>query len=245
MSRAEYWQVLLLMDIKTQKKLLLSALFMLFFVVNVHGKTQRSRPLEGTSGLELKRIKFGCKLKFQNAGIFFIDTRSKKIKDKGKQISRPSFDLFGEYLPDSALGIRLSLGYSGQGGEEKVLLQRDHSLRIYLNYIMLSAILRCYPGSSRQFCLFGGYWGSWLTSAKCQNFVDGQEKGDAVDFLSGPIKRTDHGVLFGLDYELDLGVVVGVYYNLARQRFDDESRSIGYSNYSLGYTLGYNFAKLL
>ncbi|MCU0318372.1 MAG: hypothetical protein MUC61_03510 [Amoebophilaceae bacterium] len=234
---------------RKQKKLLISALFMLFFFVNVHGKTQRSRLFGGIWRLELERIKLGCKFKYQDAGILLLNLE-KQEAISSKLLSRPSFDLFGEYLPDDALGVQLSLGYSGHGGELPGMRHDCDGFRISLEYIMLSAVLRYYPGSSRQLCVFAGYWGSWLAYAEGQHVVDGQEKREAVNLLRLRnaswlrCKKTDRGVLFGLDYELDFGVIAGCYYNLGRERFN-ESGPLAFFNYSLGFTLGYNFAKLL
>ena len=235
-----------LTHMKTRKKLLLGTLFMLFFVVNVYGETQRSVPHEGTLGLE--GIKFGCKLKYQHAALLCLDAKNNK-ESLPEVLFRPSFDLFGEYLLSNVVGVQLSLGYSGQGGETKKDNGGGDPSEIYLNYMMLSAVVRCYPGSSRQFCFFVGYWAGRLASAKSRVLVDGQKKGRESNLLLGSstdelrCRRTNQGVLLGVDYEFNPGVVLGFYYNLGGTAFNQSQRT-KLLNLSCGVDIGYNFAKL-
>lgn len=225
--------------------LLSSTVLTLLFFTSAYGKKQEYRHSKPTQ--DTGQMKFGITPKLNIATISADDESMQKTIG---HVVMPSFDLFGEYALNDTVGVQLSLGYSGQGsavggkgGADKIKMD------IYLHYIMLSAMPRFYPGSDRQFCLFVGPRISWLASAKRQRFVNGKKVGKEIDFLGDKVleknkpKRVDWGVLFGLDYESDAGIILGVDWNIGITNIlKDESNKL--RTFSTGLTLGYNFAKL-
>jgi hypothetical protein len=118
------------MDMK--KKLLLSTLFSLFFIANVHGDAQRVRDPESTSGLE--KIKFGVHSALVSKGGVFV-----------------------EYQVHEALGLRTGCRFF----ENLYLLNSlqessDRSAIVSPSYLSVPLITRWYPGTGRQFCMFVG-----------------------------------------------------------------------------------------
>jgi Outer membrane protein beta-barrel domain len=226
------------------RKLLLHGMLLASLcATNVYGATRaygRSRSTQDTG-----QIKFGTKGKLNFASVV-SDAPLKRCES----LMRYSFDLFGEYALNNKVGLQLSLGYSGQGtGEKASLALKSPKIETYLHYIMLSAVPRFYQGSDRQYCLFIGPSVSWLASARGQVFEGRTKAGEEIDLLGdemseeGKPKRINWGILFGLDYELDAGIIAGIDWHVGLTRlFEDEYVST--RTYSLGFTLGYNFAKL-
>lgn len=207
----------------------------LLFAANVYGSI-----IDGAS--DPQEVKFGLKLKLQGSDMIY------QGKDEGDTpLFRPSLDLFGEYELNDAVGLRLALGYSGQGNKTQVSGPKD-KVAVYLNYVMLSAIPRFYLGSARQFSLFIGPRVGWLTSAKAQRFVSEKKQGPEVDSLKkgAPFKRINWGVIWGADYEFESGFILGTEGNLGLTSLfkggEPEDRELIFSG---GVTLGYNFAKLI
>jgi len=115
---------------------------------------------------------------------------------------------------------------------------------------MLTAIPRFYMDESRQFCFFIGPRLNWLVSAKYQIYENGEKRGDEIDFLDEKMpeeqkfKRINFGMLLGIDYELDNGILLGSESNIGFMSItkSDDTSTVPIST---GFTLGYNFAKLL
>jgi Outer membrane protein beta-barrel domain len=211
---------------------------------NVYGATGSYEPSSNTQ--DTRQIKFGTKCKLHSASFVSDEPQHAQFQF----ITRYSFDLFGEYAFNTVVGLQLSLGYSGQGMKKtSSLARKSPKIETYFHYIMLSAIPRFYQGSDQQFCLFIGPRVSWLASARVQLFEGRTKVGGEVDVLGDKVpeehkpKRVDWGILCGLDYESDAGIIVGLDCNIGiTNLFEDESTLIRIM--SLGVTLGYNFAKL-
>ena len=177
-------------------------------------------------------LKFGVKAG-SNAAVLM---RRGLLNDQN--LWRTRFDLYGEYRLNNALGVQLSLLYLGQG--EKLYIGTGN----YLDYLLCSPSLRWYPGSDRQFCLFIGPQLSYLIAAR----EDSSSPNISKNLLQGPDgaqrRRVDAGLLFGLDYEFDIHLLLGLSWNVG---FINLARNLNppATNISSSLHLGYNFAPLL
>jgi len=233
----------LIKSLTTMKKILLSTVFALLFVANVHGKPPAYGGMTDTNTTSETK-KFGVKFKPHFSRFIWKNDVAKNI------LLRPSFDVFGEYSLSDGVGLQLSLGYSGQGqGMEIGELDGEKiELREFFNYVMLSVMPRFYPGSDRQFCFFIGPRVGWLASAKALVLIDGKKKEEGNLLGEGQelFKRFDGGILLGLDYEFDAGILLGGDCNIGiTNLLKKESENNSVRTFSGGITLGYNFAKLL
>lgn len=230
-------------EIHSYEKLLLYGMLLASLLsTNVYGATEA--PEHSRSTQDTEQMKLGIKFKLHTAS--FLADELEYIRCES--ITRYSFDVFREYALNKAVGLQLSLGYSGQGVKFPEVWPRKRSEH-YLHYVMLSVVPRFYQGSERQLCLFIGSRVSWLASARAQLFGGRTNLGEEVDLLGDKVpeamkyKRVDWGVLFGLDYEFDAGLILGFDCNVGITNiFEDESKN--FSNVSAGCTLGYNFTKL-
>ncbi len=169
----------------------------------------------------------------------------------------PSFDVFGDYVFDSVLGVRVALGYSGQGlvyrdgnrlvsnqglrGQEMLITRRLH-------YVTLGVIPQIYIDSVKQFCFCAGLKAGWLSSAKDRYYVGGSMDRE-VTLLGGEdsdLKRINWVFLGGFNYEAEYGLIIGFEANWG---LNNILRGGDRDNYvktiSGGFNVGYNFAKLL
>jgi len=230
------------------KKILLSTVFALLFVANVHANPPAYGRMTGTNTTSETK-KFG--VKFEPHSSYLISKNDENsIKNN---LGRLSFDVFGEYSLSDRVGLQLSLGYSGQGAALKVKLGRIRfENKTLLNGVMLSVMSRFYPGIDRQFCFFIGPRFIWWTSGKMLGFVDGKKSpllvdGKEVEELDmlRVYKRVDAGIILGLDYEFDAGILLGLNSNVGIKNLEKEDLGdYGCKTFSAGIILGYNFAKL-
>lgn len=188
-------------------------------------------------------LKFGAKLKVH--GMNFL-TKS-QTNDMFLVRPIPSWGFFGEYGIIDIIGLQASLEYSAQGNKlyhnrdnrEKKSLE-DKNLNI--NYCMLTMICRFYLEEERKLCIFIGPRLSYLISANEVNYCNGEKtesKGKKT------LRRFDWGMLLGLDYELENGILFGFDTNLGLSEITKKESSHSERTFSFGFTGGYNFAKLL
>lgn len=232
------------------KKLLSITYVLLLSVATVH-----ATPTEKHND-----VKFGAKLRPHYTGMVF-KTETAPAYDIELTLFRPSLCLYGEYAFSDTIGVQLSLEYSWQGWERKKLHDTneyntnelfDGSWVTYLQYIMLTAVPRVYMNENRQFCLFIGPWLGWLVTANTQYYLaNGEKSGKAQDHLRKDIpkvsqfKRVNAGIMLGIDYEFDNGILLGSENNIGLSRIWKSKDSSVVYTCSTGFTLGYNFAKLL
>ncbi len=169
----------------------------------------------------------------------------------------PSFDVFGDYVFDSVLGVRVALGYSGQGlvyrdanslasnqglqGQERLITRRLH-------YVTLGVIPQIYIDSAKQFCFCAGLKAGWLSSAKDRRYVGGNMDRE-VNLLGGEdsvLKRINWVFLGGFNYEAEYGLIIGFEANWGLNNILKIGNRDNYvKTVSGGFNVGYNFAKLL
>ena len=199
--------------------------------------TAHARPARNRRGARNKHIhvpiKFGAKVGY--CGAFLHSRTLRNIEDH--ILLRPRFDLYGEYELNDTLGVQLSLMYLGQG-------VKDPYAKLYLDYILCSPSLRWYPGSDRQLCLFLGPQLSYLMSAKEVQSSSNNSINLLQDSDSEQRRRIDAGLLFGLDYEFDIKLLLGVSWNVGFISIVKNS-NLSLTNFSGSWYLGYNFAPLL
>lgn len=177
-------------------------------------------------------VKFGAKLGVNNS--LLNDVSRNDMQDR--LLLRSRFDLYGEYKLNNTLGAQLSLMYLGQG-------QKEAQSRTYLDYILLAPSLRWYPGSGRQFCLFIGPQISYLINA-----TEVEPPAAPQNLLQGPgsdnRRKVDAGLLFGLDYEFDINLILGLSWNVGFMSVTRGSNPPS-TNLSTSLYLGYNFGPLV
>ena len=240
---------------------LLSALLIVSFAANSHGKSSHYG-----KGHNLEKVKFGVrgglnivgwetnKAFRESLGGVYMDLRSGVY-----------CNLYGEYGLTDAFGVQLALMYTEKGSKFRFNNVRlyhldDHmverALRFDFDYISLSPSLRMYTGKDRQFCIFLGCSFAVLVRAKAQVWEDDEAIGDSTDFLSKKIpeegrpKRFDMGIIYGLDYEFDTGILLGFSVDsgftqiFKRLKSVKESQQPKVENRTVQLWIGYNFAKL-
>lgn len=242
---------------KTQKRVVLGALFALLFVTNVHGASE-GYDYEGGSKLSDK-MKFGV-------GFGVGVGKSSAIFEDLIHTLGVHTDFFGEYKINNRIGVRLSL----QPALLSVFEQEGKCIEEQTHW-KIAPTLRVYMGKNKKFCLFLGPQVGYLSQAQLRMKKHDNKKERIVDYFSEEdlkaiklegykVNRWAWGLKFGCDYESKKGLIIGGLLNVElpignRNTFKKESNS-GSSSSSksldvlwLGgqqvFYLGYNFAKLL
>lgn len=222
------------------KKLLSATLLVILSATTVYGQPDTKK----------NNLKFGVKAKPHFAYLCFHNMVGHRAFFPST--FKFSAGLFGEHTFSDMLGGQIALEYSGKGTKDP---EAENSYCIIsLDYIMLAVMPRFYMGEDRRFCLFIGPQISWLTAAKGQKYkASGEKDGDIIDYLKEKHKelcgkKIVFGMLLGLDYEFDNGILLGYEQNIGLTGINKSESEKGVSQkiytYSAGVTLGYNFAKL-
>lgn len=186
-------------------------------------------------------LKFGGKLKVH--GMNFLTVSQKNDMFLVRPI--PSWGFFGEYGISDIIGLQASLEYSAQGNKlyhNRANREKKHfeDKNVNINYCMLTMICRFYLEEERKFCVFIGPRLSYLVSANAITFHDGKK----TELKGPPFKRFDWGMLLGLDYEFDNGILFGFDTNIGFSEIAKKKTRHRERTFSFGFTGGYNFAKL-
>ncbi len=105
----------------------------------------------------------------------------------GAIVSRKA-GLFGEYALTRGLGIKSGLFYeSNCFGMQDVNDEKGNGALVRAKYISLPAILRTYPGRSRQFCVFFGLQGRYLIGGEAV-YISTEDPDQIASILSDPSK---------------------------------------------------------
>jgi len=244
-----------------KKIFLLSVLLAVSVVSNSHGKSSHYR-----KGRDLEKVKFGVRGGWNIAGWETNKASRRSIAPRDVSMDLKSggrWDLYGEYGLTDAFGVQLALIYAPKGSKytlNHVEFRDDYTLErafsFDFDYISLSPSLRMYPGKDRQFCIFLGCSFAVLVRAKLQALEDDEAIGDSIDLLSEEIpeegrpKRFDVGIIYGLDYEFDNGILLGycVDWGLTnvwpKRKNVKKSQQPKAENRTVQLWIGYNFAKL-
>jgi hypothetical protein len=250
---------------KTQEKIVCSALVALLFVTNVYGAPGRY-DYAGDAPKLSDKIKFGWGLGLgSGAESIFLGGST--------QSSYVYADFFGEYKINNSIGVRLSLQPTTQINVRPNVSKIMPPGEAYSEeqvYYKIAPTLRVYMGKNKKFCFFLGPQMGYLASDewKCQDDY-GKEK--ILDMLAEKdlektnikgrkLNRWANGFKFGWDYESEKGFIIGVLFGKEwaignRNTLNKASRSTSSSsNKNLDalwlegidlFYLGYNFAKLL
>jgi len=229
------------------KKILLSTVFALLFVANVHGKPPAYGRMTGTSTSDLEKIKFGVHL----YSILF-----------GHKVGA-----FVEYKIREAVGLQTGLLYFNDFyGMQGLEGNSDKKVIVNPGHLSVPLIARFYPGEGRQFCMFAGLQINYLVGGDLI-YADEDKKGKVIESILLPfskdsssgskkkykIKDTSaHGLtisnwgshaLVGFDYESLGGFQLGLECGFGLSNLAKCKETL--LNWTFKPTLGYNFAKLL
>ena len=244
---------------KTQKRIVCSALFALLSVTNVYGAPEGYGYAEDAPKLSDK-MKFGVGF---GAG---IGSRSSIDKDLILPIYRYG-NFFGEYKINNSIGVRLSL----QPTRLNILKEEIEGRFEGQVYWKIAPALRVYMGKNKKFCFSLGPQIGYLASAKQkdQDHYSGKKKVldyfvekdlEKINMKGHKLNRVAYGFKFSWDYESKGGFIIGVLFGRElpignRNTLNEASRSgSSLSNKNLDALwlkgldllyLGYNFAKLL
>lgn len=218
------------------KKLLLLTLAVMLAVTTAQGK-----PSQAAHNPSKDQFKFGLHLKLMIG---------------------PKFGAFGEYKINEILGLQSGLLYFMDFYAMKGL-QGNATEGAFVNphYLAMPLILRVYPGTASQFCMFAGFQLNYLRGGNmrrfsinsAEDFAKSLEKlfsdnSDLIELKDASQHNIDVSnwsshLVWGLDYEFlcgfQLGLEVG---NGLTTLVACEKSSL---NFTSKLTLGYNFAKLL
>jgi hypothetical protein len=223
------------------KKILLLATFLLLAYVNiVYAKAPAMPPaINSLSMKNTGKIKFG-----PHVGTSFL------LGTIGASV---------EYKLNEKLGVQIGMLYcSNICLLHAVTWSRGRSALAGVSYIKLPILVRAYPGSSRQFCWFGGLQVGYLVGGRLvfmdEKYLHGiygplkspldQEVIKFKDINEqGEVRKLQWGIVAGFDYEFIFGLIVGLTYTKDFVDVVKTGRSDG--NWSLRPTLGYNFGRFL
>ena len=230
---------------KTQRKIILSALLALFFVTNV---CSASSGQDASGGGLADKMKFGVHL--------------------GSILWCHKVGAFAEYKIHDAFGLRTGIMRFKDMYAMKALHESPKQSAVVVPvYAAVPLIARFYPGEARQFCMFAGLQVNYLAGGESVYFStsDSQEKikkkteslnpfsekpspnSDLKNLKdesaqSVPISSWGSHLLMGFDYETLGGFQIGLEYGYGLSSLAACDEIVG--NWTLKPTLGYNFAKL-
>jgi hypothetical protein len=202
---------------KTQKKIVCSALFALLFVTNVYGAPEGYDYAEDAPKLSDK-MKFGL-------GVG-LGSGAKSIFLGGSTQSLYVYaDFFGEYKINNSIGVRLSLQRTTQINVRpnvSKIMPPGEAYSEEQGYCKIAPTLRVYVGTNKKFCFFLGPQVGFLLSSglKYQNYY-GKEKVleilveknlESTGLKGHKLNRVAYGVKFGWDYESENGFIIGVLF---------------------------------
>lgn len=178
----------------------------------------------------------------------------------GISILSNSAGIFAEYKPNESLGLQTAILYfKNIYTLFSTAVSNGEAAIVETNYISLPLILRAYPGSDRQFCLFMGAKIGYVLRG---NFIFGSDIGiknkDMIELTEdtkndstsislkdineqNKINRFMLGITLGLDYEFKFGLIMGL--NFTKELIDVIESKDSSLNWSLQPTLGFNFGK--
>lgn len=179
----------------------------------------------------------------------------------GINILSSSWGIFGEYKPNESLGLQTAILYSKNIYTLlSTAVSNGEAAIVETSYISLPLILRAYPGSDRQFCLFMGAKIGYVLRGNFifeSNIVIKEKEKDIVklaeDIKNGitislkdineqnKVNRFLLGITLGLDYEFKFGLILGL--NFTKELIDVIESKYSSLNWSLQPTLGFNFGK--
>lgn len=233
---------------KTQRKIILSALLALFFITNV---CSASSGQDATGGGLADKMKFGL-----GVGRGFTAGSTFWAAPKNPSGEYRFLDIFGEYKFSDEYGLRLSVQPTSSS-----LNLDDGSLDV--GYVNVGLTNRVYVGQDKQLCLFFGFETGILSSAK-EKGRDYSEKSTELDLCKeedfkkshlyrtgSELSKSTSRLKFGWDYECENGLIIGGIFTSTWASADEENNNpkkakvdvLPLSTQQLFY-LGYNFAKL-
>ena len=229
---------------KTQNKIIFSAVLALLFVTNVYGT---STGYDATGGRLADKMKFGVGI-----GRGFIE--GSPFLAESPAGTYTFLDLFGEYKFSDEYGLRLSI----QPTSSSLVQASDQSLHV--GYCNVGLTHRVYVGQDKQLCLFFGVETSILTSAKKKRKdylgknveLDLRKKEDLEKITynsKSKLNEVRSRFKIGWDYECENGLIIGGIFTstwASEDKENDDKNSVYVlpaSTQQLFY-LGYNFAKL-
>jgi len=238
-----------------------SALFVLLFTTHVCGATRFED--EG-------RMKWGIVIKPHVSGVRL----SILPLTLDQMIFAPSVEFFDEIKLSSGVGLRFSASYALRGGkvcakgDENVvstvtsLIQNDTvptfsdmKGSLHTREIEFALAPRFYLGEDQKLSISVGPVLNYTSAAKVKlSFKDSGQNEESFDMdlldqaseASLKIPRFGWGIVMGIDYEFDSGVALGCAYNVGLSNSLPRGlRPFSARKVSGGFTLGYNFARLL